>query len=195
MNSFLTKNAPRIALSLRGVQIFVSLLIIILAAVNLAITGYTKGYIRKSVISGSINFCYYAVVTTPVGQWCAPIVIICWELATLSLWAVALGYSSVLYRDVDCSRVTWKGECRTGVGSFALGIIGFILSFTTLALLIAFSFVPACKKAEVFSCKYFSMGAIFPRSRVVDQEAGGFDDKPSDGGFVVRHVTRGQVKR
>lgn len=189
------KNAPCIALSLRGVQIFVSLLIIILAAVNLSITGYTKGYIRKSVISGSINFCYYVIVTTPIGKWCAPFAVFCWELATLSLWAVALGYSSVLYRDVDCSRKTWERECRTGVGSFALGIIGFIFSFASLVLVIAYGFAPACKKAQVFSYEYFSMGAIFPRSRALDRESGVFDGKASDGGFVVRNVTRSQVKR
>lgn len=181
MNRFIARNSGTLALTLRMVQVLVSLLLIILAAINLGITGYTKGYIRKSVISGSINFCYYVVVSTPVTKWCAPIVIFSWEFATLALWAVAFGYSSVLYDDVDCSRRTWwNRECRTGVGSFALGIIGFILSFVSLSLMMTYSFVPACKRGQVISCKFFSMGGIFPIQKVnEDQEERVFNDKES----------------
>ena len=183
----LTKHCTTIALTLRGLQILVSLLLIILASVNLSITGYTKMYIRKSVISGSIVFVYYLLTIIPFTKWYLPLTIFCWELATIALYSVAVPFASVLYRDTDCTSGYGSDmtECRTGVGSFVLGCIGLVLAFISFVLVISYSFVPACKQNQVFSCNHFGIGAIFPKQPVKKEDC---EHKMSDDPFADINV-------
>ncbi|SGZ48061.1 CIC11C00000001871 [Sungouiella intermedia] len=174
----LTRLSTPIALTLRGLQVLVSLLLIILASVNLSITGYSE--VRRSVISGSITLVYYLLTITPFTRWYPPFTIFCWELATLALYSVAVPFASVLYRDTECTSGYGSDmtECRTGVGSFVLGCIGLVLAFISFVLVITYSFVPACKQKQVFSCNHFRIGAIFPKQPVKKEDCEHKTDDP-----------------
>jgi len=95
------------------------------------------------------------------------------------LYSAAVPFAGMLYGgNTDCtSDLSDVKECA-GVGSVILGCIGLVLAFVSSVLVITYSFVPACKQNQVFSCNHFGIGAIFPKQQVEKEDCEHKTDDP-----------------
>lgn len=166
------------SLSVRGVQLFLSLLTMALAAATILKLNYSNSYSAIGVVVGVFGLIWYSVIlAAPVLVYISPAIglalevwMTIWWLISMATNAYAFGLGSCdfssyyyyggYYRDYSNNYST---GCKTGKATLAFSVLGFVISLFTLAVLVTFSIVPIGNTLlHWVSPRYFALGALFP---------------------------------
>lgn len=154
---------------IRGVQLLFALLIFVLGCVSASKIHFSEAYPAMGIVSGIFSILYYGLLfLVPVLTFVTPAFALAGELFTFLWWLIAFACAADLFGDATCTYYffssDWKTGCQAGKAIIAFGVLGWLLSAVSLALLIFYSVIPAAKALAWLSRSYFLLGGIFPSS-------------------------------
>lgn len=188
-NFFLAKATP-VSIALRGVQILFALFLIILGAVAIDKLPYRKGYPATAIVSGIFSLLIYVpLFFAPALVFFTPVILLALEVFASLWWLIAFACSADLYGDLSCGELVygvriwglWRHGCQAGKAIIAFGVLGWLLSLVTIALLVGYSILPVHKQNAWNTKGYFSLGGIFPKLTVAPGAAGAVDPEATVG--------------
>lgn len=191
-----------IGISIRGAQIVVSLVILILGALNLSkVAPYASiiditVYTALGLVCGILGLIFYIPLITPAAYVLPPVVVLVFDIVMFIFWITAVALAGYFYGPDNCSAgYTYTDEdgdtysgynpdlqiaCETGKGIIGIGVVGFLLSIVLIVLVSIYSVAPAAKSNVVGSRNWFAMGGIYPKySNAMT------DSKDAEAGYVA----------